>query len=236
MKLIQLIPMIFVTIFCGNVLGQTYTAPNMIDTMQVQIEQDGNEYRVVNTIPNPDGNFIFYRVIGGDDSLAVANGIGEVVKAGGIANSEPSYTLNHLVPFPMYPGQTYWFAIKPYQAFDNIVAWSAYQASGSTDTSLLLYGSITGPVTPFSPDISTNVSGASVAEAFTVFPNPATDRLTFQLDQSAQGGEVYDAIGRVVQAFPLNARTLDVSHLAPGQYVVRVRSNKKIFTARFRKE
>lgn len=158
MKLIKLIPAIFVTIFfCDNdnALGQTYAAPNMIDTMQVLIEQNGTEFRVVNTIPNPDGNFILYRVIGGDDSLAVANGTGTVVKLGTIDNSETGYTMNNVVPFPMYPGQTYWFVIEPYIAFNDMNDWFACNLTGYTDTSLMLYGSITGPVTPFTPSIST---------------------------------------------------------------------------------
>lgn len=74
------------------------------------------------------------------------------------------------------------------------------------------------------------------SEAFTVFPNPASEQVTFQLDQQVQGGEVYDMTGRVVQTIPSSTWTLDVSQLAPGQYVARVRSGDKIFTARFQKE
>lgn len=84
-------------------------------------------------------------------------------------------------------------------------------------------------------NISTIVTEVST-EAFMVFPNPANSQVTLQLNQSVQGGSICDMTGRVVETIPQNARTLDVSQLTPGQYVVRVHSDNKLFTARFQKE
>lgn len=72
-------------------------------------------------------------------------------------------------------------------------------------------------------------------ESFNVFPNPATDNVTLQIDQQIHQGEIYDMTGRMAQTIQPTSKTINVSQLAPGQYVIKVRSDK-FFTSRFYKE
>lgn len=75
--------------------------------------------------------------------------------------------------------------------------------------------------------ISTSIRTPAAVATFTLFPNPATDRLTLSLgDQVPLKGrlEVTDAQGRKVlsQALEQREMTLDVTALAPGAYTLRL--------------
>jgi hypothetical protein len=73
-------------------------------------------------------------------------------------------------------------------------------------------------------------SGAGVAElrsapAFQVFPNPAKDNLTVQLQEDTAGTlAVFDLNGRIVKSQPINGSTavINTSSLASGIYVIRL--------------
>ncbi|HEX2617987.1 MAG TPA: T9SS type A sorting domain-containing protein, partial [Flavobacteriales bacterium] len=73
-------------------------------------------------------------------------------------------------------------------------------------------------------------------EALSVWPNPATDRLTIALPSTnARTAEVLDASGRVVLTSPVRVtnNTLDVSALSSGAYTVRLTGGEGVRTARF---
>ena len=77
------------------------------------------------------------------------------------------------------------------------------------------------------------VDAAALAEAVYVFPNPTTGQTQVELRQTGATRAsltVLDALGRVVHTAPLidNAtRALDLRHLAPGLYTLRLRLNEQ---------
>ena len=74
----------------------------------------------------------------------------------------------------------------------------------------------------YSPTISVNIKGNG--KQFSVFPNPAHDRLNIVSDRFDTEGSVefYDLSGRLVKAVRSNSAQLDISNLASGLYQVRL--------------
>jgi len=74
----------------------------------------------------------------------------------------------------------------------------------------------------------------------TLFPNPATERLTLSLPQPSTGTlQILDAAGRLVLLERFNgsaSETVDVTGLAAGLYVVRALSNSAVYTTKFTKQ
>ncbi len=71
-------------------------------------------------------------------------------------------------------------------------------------------------------------------ERLNIFPNPATSDIQVVLPNDLRGEEnvelrVYDALGREVEKQAVNAATVhaDISHLAAGQYWIRIRSGAR---------
>lgn len=78
--------------------------------------------------------------------------------------------------------------------------------------------------------VSENASFATIA----AYPNPAQDRITFNLTSGERAAhvEVINSMGAVVQ-HESSARTIDVQELAQGAYLVRIRTNAGFRYARF---
>ena len=74
----------------------------------------------------------------------------------------------------------------------------------------------------YSPTISVNIKGNG--KQFSVFPNPAHDRLNVVSDRFDTEGsvEIYDLSGRLVKAVRSNSTQLDISNLASGLYQIRL--------------
>ena len=74
----------------------------------------------------------------------------------------------------------------------------------------------------YSPTISVNIKGNG--KQFSVFPNPAHDRLNIVSDRFDTEGSVefYDLSGRLVKTVRSNSTQLDISNLASGLYQVRL--------------
>ena len=73
--------------------------------------------------------------------------------------------------------------------------------------------------------------------SISLFPNPVSEQLYLRLPGNAQAKDVsiHDMLGRRAEC-RTDGRTIDVSALAPGIYVVTLGTNDGIVTARFRKE
>jgi len=78
-------------------------------------------------------------------------------------------------------------------------------------------------------DVATGMNEWS-SEGMTVWPNPAQEQLNIRVDGSLNGVELLDVTGRVVGIAAQangNEAKLDVSGMAPGEYLLRVRTNER---------
>ncbi len=80
-------------------------------------------------------------------------------------------------------------------------------------------------------ELVTGTRDEQASAALSVFPNPATDRLTVTAPVSAASAVVIDALGRTVQTAVLvnGTTTLEVSQLPAGVYTLRVGAGVKRF-------
>jgi hypothetical protein len=75
------------------------------------------------------------------------------------------------------------------------------------------------------------------AANFSVYPNPANDRLILSGDSFVAKGTatVYDLAGKVVMATSLTTSELNIVNLPVGFYILKVESNGKLFEEKFSK-
>ncbi len=70
--------------------------------------------------------------------------------------------------------------------------------------------------------------------ALRIFPNPATNKLHLQLPNltQTQQAKIYDAGGKLVSTHPIHTKTttLDISHLKPGNYILKINGISRSFT------
>lgn len=85
--------------------------------------------------------------------------------------------------------------------------------------------------------ISTGIADEALPEELLVFPNPAMDVLRVEGTAAADQQQVFimDASGRLVQESPLRNGVLDVSRLAPGNYVLQLLGDGKFVSRKFTK-
>ncbi len=94
---------------------------------------------------------------------------------------------------------------------------------------------VTPPAT-FRVDMSTDVEHPA-ASAFTVVPNPTRDRLTIAGPNAVATARILDLSGRLLSTVRGGASpTIDVADLAPGTYILEVRSQDVVHAVRFVKE
>lgn len=89
--------------------------------------------------------------------------------------------------------------------------------------------------------VSTGINDKRDDTLFEVYPNPATDQLAIQLKSEMNGAEIeiFDITGQRVDALSnsTNRRiTVDINNLSPGVYIVALRSEGSLSTARFVKQ
>lgn len=73
---------------------------------------------------------------------------------------------------------------------------------------------------------------------FSMFPNPATNRLNISAKETIQNADVFNVLGKKVMSLNINKTTesIDISNLSSGIYLVKYNSNGKVGTAKFIKE
>lgn len=79
-------------------------------------------------------------------------------------------------------------------------------------------------------DATLATSDVSKKDIFTVYPNPVVDVVNFDLQGKVTSVEVYDAAGKLVKSANDGAKSLNVSNLAKGSYLVKVNADNQIYT------
>ncbi len=79
-------------------------------------------------------------------------------------------------------------------------------------------------------DATLATSEVSKKDIFTVYPNPVVDVVNFVLQGKVTSVEVYDAAGKLVKSANDGAKSLNVSNLAKGSYLVKVNADNQIYT------
>lgn len=105
-----------------------------------------------------------------------------------------------------------------------------------------------GPEVPEPANVNDGV-GTSYPEGYfenqenyaglTLSPNPAQNTLTIEVSTTGEAISrisVSDATGKPVLNVTQNTRTLDISKLNPGFYMIRVETNKRLYTGKFIKK
>jgi len=87
---------------------------------------------------------------------------------------------------------------------------------------------------PFLYDETTGISNRhSESLALQIYPNPASDRIWFNLPEDTEGEEIlvriYDASGRQVHDSVLRSRSLDLSGFTPGMYFIRAQAGTRLY-------
>lgn len=95
-----------------------------------------------------------------------------------------------------------------------------------------------GNVSESRASVSTNITGVSVntfSSDFSVYPNPVKDVLYIQGIDNLRQVEVIGITGNVIKKLP-GAALVDVSELKKGIYILKVQTDRAIFSSRFRKD
>ena len=79
---------------------------------------------------------------------------------------------------------------------------------------------------------------SNVLLGFSMYPNPASNRLNISATETIQNAEIYNILGKNVMSVNVNDTkvSLDISNLAAGIYIVKYNANDKIGTAKFIKK
>ncbi len=109
---------------------------------------------------------------------------------------------------------------------------------------LLIHTNSTGGVsTLYADNIYMYVDGTANTEnnkvlGFAMYPNPAKNQLTISAKESISKAEVFNVLGRKVKSFAINStnKTLDISNLSSGVYLIKYESAGKVGTAKFIKQ
>ncbi len=106
---------------------------------------------------------------------------------------------------------------------------------GATDFSLLdvsieNYGSDFNVDNIQVKDATLAVSEAGKKDIFTIYPNPTADVVNFDLQNNVTSVEVYDAAGKLVKSVKDGAKSVNISSLTKGSYILKVNADNKIYT------
>jgi len=100
--------------------------------------------------------------------------------------------------------------------FYNIGTWVSSEAPGMVLFRPYLY----------EPSTGIDQAGVSIIEPLNLYPNPASDRVWFDIPSGSEGKDIplyiYDTAGRQLHHSVLRSNSLDVSEYAPGLYYIRV--------------
>ncbi|MBK5214728.1 MAG: T9SS type A sorting domain-containing protein [Flavobacteriaceae bacterium] len=167
------------------------------------------------------------------------------------ANNDGSFILEPTVLFPLTGSTHYWLSVQVSMDFglggqwfwdtagdanDDIFAWqnpgggfgmgcavwSPHTVCGLAGTADLLMD------ISFNSVLGTNSN--SLEAAVNIFPNPAQSQFTLRSDVSLKKLTIFDVRGRVVNNVDLSEmsheKTIDISSLVPGIYLVQIASDK----------
>ena len=84
----------------------------------------------------------------------------------------------------------------------------------------------------YGQDNATNSTVTSNEESFKIYPNPATSDIVY-ITSAYQGNKqivIYDVFGKVVLTDRIKLKSLDISKLVAGVYLLQVTENKKTTT------
>jgi len=79
-------------------------------------------------------------------------------------------------------------------------------------------------------DTTLSTSEVSKKDIFRVYPNPTVDVVNFDVAGKINSVEVYDAAGKLVKTAKDGAKSLNVSELNKGNYVVKVKTENDSYT------
>jgi hypothetical protein len=126
---------------------------------------------------------------------------------------------------------------------DTVVAFTQSPDTLTPTAGNFLWDSIIAPFTTIECTTDTNWSGNAVHElpsvnAIFIYPNPVQDKLTLHLKNTHAGSsiEIFNSLGQFMLRSSISSsrKELDVSHLPPGLYLVRVIAGADhSFTTRF---
>lgn len=85
-------------------------------------------------------------------------------------------------------------------------------------------------------DITLGTSEVSKKDIFRVYPNPTVDVVNFDVAGKINSVEVYDAAGKLVKTAKDGAKSLNVSALSKGSYVVKVQTENGVHTQKLIKK
>ncbi len=75
---------------------------------------------------------------------------------------------------------------------------------------------------------------ASEVTSFTVYPNPVNQTLQLNLESNTEMNvEIWTTDGRMVESRKSNDKFLNVQHLQPGYYLIKINTDRKQFISRF---
>jgi hypothetical protein len=145
--------------------------------------------------------------------------------------------------------------VLPANADDGTYTWSVMDGSGSAsiDASGLLTASTDGTVTVIANandasgiagTVTITISNQSVGfeefnvQNITIYPNPVADNLFIELGENKSTEiNILSLSGTVVKSIANNnAKSIDVSDLQQGVYILKVVTNKGVSTQRFIKQ
>jgi hypothetical protein len=73
---------------------------------------------------------------------------------------------------------------------------------------------------------------------FSMYPNPATNKLNISAKETIQNADVFNVLGKKVMSLEINksSESIDISNLASGIYLIKYNVNDKVGTAKFIKQ
>ena len=93
---------------------------------------------------------------------------------------------------------------------------------------------------PVMEDIEYDAITSSIKEEeqlfLNVYPNPATNQLNIACDKSISLAEIYSVDGRKVKSLDINNKSLDISNLRPGHYILRLTIEDRLVNTQFIKQ
>ena len=107
--------------------------------------------------------------------------------------------------------------------FYNMGNWMSSEAPGMVLFRPYLFEGVTGTGPESTPELS----------LLSIYPNPASERIWFQLPPDSDGKEIqvylYDSSGRILHQGLLHGKELNISGFAPGLYYIRAHMEDKVY-------
>lgn len=209
-------PTLFLGPATGYVAGQSFTAPCSGNLNYVQVTAN-----TTGTVPA--GTLNIYAGDGTGTTPIYTQAFSAIT----VANVGDPIRLNITGSVPVTNASQYTFSAflnLAVQADNTYTGGQAYQA-----------GVATGADVAFEADIvaSTGINEIEVSTT-TIYPNPATNVLTIVTNEQIKLVSIYAITGELVKTY--NEKTIDISNLTQGMYLVAVQTDKGVTQTRIIKE